>query len=98
MSFYWTPAHEVFRRDLEDEAWRAQRFDDLHSDPKALANALYDLDGSAIEPLTDLIAALTTTVKTDTSLDRIVCQHAAAHAVIDRLVQRVVDLEEKRRS
>lgn len=97
MSFYWTPAHEVFRRDLEDDAWRAQRFDDLHSDPKALANALFDLDGSAIEPLVDLLAALTKPVKTDTSLDRIVLQHAEAHSVIDRLVQKVVDLEEKRR-
>jgi hypothetical protein len=78
------------------EAWRACRSDTLHSDPKMLADALFDLDGSAVEPLADLLAALTARECGALAGDNMVMQYAGAMRVIDRLVAKVVKAEERR--
>ena len=82
--------------EIRRNAWRAERIDELHAIPQLLVAAVgdrtYRQEPGALE---DLLIALTSTEKTDTALDSIVLQHAAAMKAIDRLVQEVVDAEEK---
>lgn len=88
-------------QDCADEirvaAWRAMRFDDLHANPKDLARAVDDWTyrGSP-GALEDLLCALTSTEDGATAADNLMLQHQAAIKVIERLVQEVVDAEEKR--
>lgn len=88
--------HAYIDDQLRVEAWRAMRSDELHSDPKVLAEALFDLDGSAIDPLAELISALSSSEPTDTALDLTVIRQQAADDCINAFVRRVVEAEEKR--
>jgi len=81
---------------LRVEAWRACRADELHADPKQLAESLFNIDGSAIEPLAELIAALSSTEQTETALDRTVLRQQAADELLNTFVGRVIECEEKR--
>jgi hypothetical protein len=77
-------------------AWRAMLFDDLHGDARLLAQAIddstYRQSPGALE---DLLGALMSTDPHATAADNLMMQHQAAIKVIDRLVQEVVDSEEK---
>lgn len=91
----YNPEYEAEIRRL---AWRAERIDELNSQPKLLVEAIGDRTHRQ-EPgaLLDLLEALTLRHDTGTSLDRIVLQHDAAMNAIDRLVAEVVDAEERLR-
>jgi hypothetical protein len=81
---------------LEANAWRDCRADELHSDPRLLASAISDcLDADVA--LGDLLVALTSLEKGATAGDNMILQHSAAMTVIDRLVERVINVEQKRR-
>jgi len=77
------------------EAWRASRIDELHSDPKLLADAMYDNCG-VVDPLAELIAACTRMEKVDSALDLVVLRQECADNTINSFVKRVVDAEERR--
>jgi len=78
-------------------AWRSMRFDDLYSDARLLAREIDEsTHRQSTGALEDLLGALLSTEPEATPADNLMIQHQAAMTVLDRLVQEVVDAEERR--